>query len=1361
MKKRIVQIKFLLVLSSFLLPGLSVSGQHKQMLPQDQKMLIEKARPAMPVGVTQEFKADKPGAEIDPESIFSKEHPDLMRIVGGDDAEIKDYPWQTSLQVVNQTDANHVCGATILNEHWVVTAAHCVLPIATTSFLQVRSGFTAITSDEGTFHRVNKGVVHADYDYGSDDRSHDIALLRVSEPFDFDNEAVSKMPLVNAFDVARGLEDPGNEVDISGWGRLTYNGAIPDSLQAAAVTIADINETAYLHEIITDAMIMAGEDGIDACQGDSGGPMIVTDRYGEKKLAGVTSWGVGCGFNGYPGVYTRISHYENWLDHNLKETDPNQYNIVWQEDFEPANDEGSLPDEWELKRNTQADGGLNGNNLEEATTNTWFRNSPMFGLFHEDWEIIDWVRYVNSGEASMMITFNAPDFTWAISPEMELPAGEDVELGFWTWYASLVEENWITNFHVNVFVDDQWHTLKSFGGDNLEDNEFNFMDEEVVLDLSDYAGETIQLAFVYEQNDGIHMSIDDIAVRYGKPDVEVEFDVTDGNEPLADAMLSVSGHEKMITGEAGQVSAMLHEGSYAYSLEKPGYHIVEGEFLVDAAQPAISLSMEKIPAPEMEIYPEAISDSLEEGQQSQHEIVIENSGEQPLEFDLTTFSGQPAEENSDVDILTQGSEHVDQPVELGFDSGVFSGFGAMDPTHFTAAVKFQPEDLEPYYGTHKLAAIKFLIRSGGFDDFKVHIWQGTDEGEPGALIHEEALDQEELNMGNWTTFTLPNHLELLPGEDYWIGYTLYSYAEGYPMAVDNGPAESGKGGWILYHGQWIELSDLDFEFNWCLRGLLEPKADVPWLLTDVDSGTVEAGEQLTVPVTVDASGLKPGSRHATIQLSGNAGPDRMVPVELDVLPASHDVAFDLSNADGQPIPDAQIVFDGEELPVGQYEIDNIFAGTYAYQVTREGYQPVQGNVLVENDLSVPVTMIAESSESISLDIDVEDEFGEPVDSAFVMIDSFGGQITDGNGMASFDLLPGNYTLSTQKTGFADHVDAVEVENTGDQEHAIVLTYNRYDVNASVYPENSGIVEGTGEYPYGQLAELEAIPNESYEFLYWEKDGYSYPANNPFSWEVEEDKDVMAVYRIRYFDIMTSYEGAGNITPTEGSLSPSGLFRIQKDSEITFNIEPSEGYYIEDVIVDGTSHGPMDSFTFESVDADHTIEVVFSIYIFSITVESGENGEILPYNGTIDPDGTVEVDYGSHQSFLINPDEGYVITDVIVDGESIGPQEVYVFQDVTDDHHIKAVFEVATSVSDEEAPSNVSVYPNPAREHVNVKASQVIHQIEVWDINGKRLLAKEVGNQTSQIDVTGLNDGFYIVRVVFDEYSKSLKLNIQR
>ncbi len=57
--------------------------------------------------------------------------------------------------------------------------------------------------------------------------------------------------------------------------------------------------------------------GQDTCQGDSGGPLYFADTINSKSkyiVAGVTSYGYQCAQRNYPGVYTRVSYYLDWIN---------------------------------------------------------------------------------------------------------------------------------------------------------------------------------------------------------------------------------------------------------------------------------------------------------------------------------------------------------------------------------------------------------------------------------------------------------------------------------------------------------------------------------------------------------------------------------------------------------------------------------------------------------------------------------------------------------------------------------------------------------------------------------------------------------------------------------------------------------------------------------------------------------------------------------------------------------------------------------------------------------------------------------------------------------------------------------------
>ncbi|MEK7399470.1 MAG: hypothetical protein AAB116_21220, partial [Candidatus Poribacteria bacterium] len=114
----------------------------------------------------------------------------------------------------------------------------------------------------------------------------------------------------------------------------------------------------------------------------------------------------------------------------------------------------------------------------------------------------------------------------------------------------------------------------------------------------------------------------------------------------------------------------------------------------------------------------------------------------------------------------------------------------------------------------------------------------------------------------------------------------------------------------------------------------------------------------------------------------------------------------------------------------------------------------------------------------------------------------------------------------------------------------------------------------------------------------------------------------------------------------GSITPSGSVTVNSGSNQAFTIAPNIGYHITDVLVDGASVGAVGTYTFTNVTANHTISASFSINTFTITASAGSNGIITP-------SGAISVNSGANQAFTITANIGYHITDVLVDGASVG------------------------------------------------------------------------------------------------------------
>ncbi|KAM8834542.1 enteropeptidase [Synchiropus picturatus] len=229
-----------------------------------------------------------------------------VRVVGGVNAVKGAWPWAVSLH----WKGRHVCGASLIDNEWLLTAAHCVYgknlhPQLWTAKLGLHSQLAL--SDAQT-RDIDHIVINRQYNRLT--KQADAAMMHLKTPANF-TELVQPVCLPED-----GEDFPaGQECFIAGWGRDS-DGSPANILQEAMVPLVaqDQCQRQLPEYNITSMMMCAGypEGGVDSCQGDSGGPlMMVVD--GHWSLIGVTSFGKGCGLPGKPGVYARVSAFIPWI----------------------------------------------------------------------------------------------------------------------------------------------------------------------------------------------------------------------------------------------------------------------------------------------------------------------------------------------------------------------------------------------------------------------------------------------------------------------------------------------------------------------------------------------------------------------------------------------------------------------------------------------------------------------------------------------------------------------------------------------------------------------------------------------------------------------------------------------------------------------------------------------------------------------------------------------------------------------------------------------------------------------------------------------------------------------------------------
>ena len=218
----------------------------------------------------------------------------------------------------------------------------------------------------------------------------------------------------------------------------------------------------------------------------------------------------------------------------------------------------------------------------------------------------------------------------------------------------------------------------------------------------------------------------------------------------------------------------------------------------------------------------------------------------------------------------------------------------------------------------------------------------------------------------------------------------------------------------------------------------------------------------------------------------------------------------------------------------------------------------------------------------------------------------------------------------------------------------------YTITASA--SQGGIITPSGSVTVAQGANqsFTVTPNAGYQVSYVAIDGVPQEATSSYTFSnVTKDHTIAAVFSVKTYTINAS-AGPG------GSISPSGNKSVNHGANQSYVISPNNGFTIADVIVDGVSQGATGSYIFSNVTSNHTISAVFKVNSFTITASAGPGG-------TISPSESISVPNGGSQTFTISPDASHAISDVLVDGSSVGAVSSYTFRNVTGDHTIYALF----------------------------------------------------------------------------------------
>lgn len=198
-------------------------------------------------------------------------------------------------------------------------------------------------------------------------------------------------------------------------------------------------------------------------------------------------------------------------------------------------------------------------------------------------------------------------------------------------------------------------------------------------------------------------------------------------------------------------------------------------------------------------------------------------------------------------------------------------------------------------------------------------------------------------------------------------------------------------------------------------------------------------------------------------------------------------------------------------------------------------------------------------------------------------------------------------------------------------------------------------------PYGSNYLYTITPIDGYDLINMNVDGTDlgpiteYEFNN-----VKDNHEILIEIEQILYEIMVNITG-------NGSVSPRGKNYVTFGSDRVLTFLPETGYYIKNVIIDKQEYGSIETYTFSRVTNDHLVEVEFEQLMYSIHINTPENGNIL-YEGELD------LPFGSNKQLIFSPNEGYRIKDVKINNVSIGTPPNYTFINLQANQEVVVEFE---------------------------------------------------------------------------------------
>lgn len=292
----------------------------------------------------------------------------------------------------------------------------------------------------------------------------------------------------------------------------------------------------------------------------------------------------------------------------------------------------------------------------------------------------------------------------------------------------------------------------------------------------------------------------------------------------------------------------------------------------------------------------------------------------------------------------------------------------------------------------------------------------------------------------------------------------------------------------------------------------------------------------------------------------------------------------------------------------------------------------------------------------------------------------------------------------------------------------------YTFMVRAYIEQGGSGGSSAVYNEGQTCTVVATPNSGYTFTGWKENGTTVSTNANYSFTVTGNHNLVANFSATP-PPPQQYTISVSANPSSGG-SVSGGGTYTQGQSCTVSASANSGYTFTNWTENGTQVSTNANYTF-TVTGNRILVAHFAQNTYTIHASAGANG-------TITPSGTITVTHGANQSFAMIPDNGYIVQDVFIDGNSVGPMNSYSFTNVTADHYIHVTFVLLDGVEENNSISAV-VYPNPTTGEVVIECERLQH-LRIVNAFGQTVYNSDIEGDQIRIDLSSFAKGVYMMHI---------------